>query len=69
MKLVFGGRKRRGVRPSHHGLSSGSVARKAMQALEALKVLEKGPEGKGRRISSNGQKDLDQIAALVAKSA
>lgn len=69
MKLVFGGRKRRGVRPSHHGLSSGSVARKAMQSLEALKIVEKGPEGKGRRISSTGQKDLDQIAALVAKSA
>ena len=69
MRLVFGGKKNRGVRPSHHGLSSGSVARKAMQALESLKILEKGPEGKGRRVSSTGRKDLDQIAALVAKSA
>lgn len=68
MKLVFGGRKRRGSRPAKHGLSSGSIARKAMQALEALSVVEKASSGKGRRISSNGRKDLDQIASLVAKS-
>lgn len=66
---AFGGRKNRGTLPSHRSCSSGSIARKALQALESLNLVEKGADGKGRRISSQGRKDLDQIAALVAKSA
>lgn len=40
-----GGRLRRGTAPSHHGKSSGSVCRKAIQALEKVKIIEKDPNG------------------------
>ncbi len=68
LKVKYGGRKNRGTRPSHHADASGSVIRKALQALEKLKLVEKTPEG-GRRISRDGQRDLDHVAALCAKSA
>ena len=68
MKMIYGGRKNRGTRPSHHADASGSVARKVMQALEKLKLVEKTAEG-GRRMSREGQRDLDHVAALCAKSA
>lgn len=45
LKRLHGGRKNRGTRPSHHATSSGSVARKILQALEKIKVLEKDGEG------------------------
>lgn len=35
-----------------------------MQALEKIGVLEKDPRG-GRRISQDGQRDLDRIASAV----
>ncbi|KAJ1954142.1 Protein component of the small (40S) ribosomal subunit [Dispira parvispora] len=60
----YGGQKRRGQRPNHYCVSSGSVSRKALQALEKIGVLEKDPKG-GRRISSQGQRDLDRISAQV----
>ena len=68
MQVIYGGRKNRGTRPSHFALASGSVCRKVLQALEKLKLVEKTAEG-GRRISREGQRDLDHVAALVAKSA
>lgn len=68
LKCMYGGRKNRGTRPSHHADASGSVSRKVVQALEKLKLVEKTTEG-GRRISREGQRDLDHVAALCAKSA
>ncbi|TPX51463.1 hypothetical protein SeLEV6574_g00270 [Synchytrium endobioticum] len=62
------GSKNRGSRPHFSQKSSGSVARKVLQALEKIKVLEKNPSGHGRRITSEGQKDLDLIAAQIAKT-
>lgn len=44
--------------------SSGSIARKALQALEALKLVEKVPDG-GRILTVQGRRDLDRIAAQV----
>lgn len=44
--------------------SSGSIARKALQALEALKLVEKVPDG-GRILTTQGRRDLDRIAAQV----
>ncbi|KAF4520069.1 hypothetical protein B566_EDAN007926 [Ephemera danica] len=61
---IFGGRQRRGVRPSHFCRSSGSVARKALQSLEQLKLAEKTNDG-GRRLTIQGRRDLDRIAAQV----
>jgi small subunit ribosomal protein S19e len=65
---LHGGRNRRGNRPSHHGDASCSVQRKICQSLEKIGVLEQGPNG-GRRISQDGQRDLDRIATAVVEAA
>ena len=61
-KNVYGGKLRRGVQPNGYALASGSIIRKALQTLEALKWVEKHPENKGRILSRQGRKDLDRIA-------
>lgn len=61
---IFGCRKRNGTMPSHYCRSAGGVARKALQSLEALKLIEKSPDG-GRRITHQGRRDLDRIAAQI----
>lgn len=45
--------------------SSGSIARKSLQALEALKLVEKVADGGGRVLTVQGRRDLDRIAAQV----
>jgi ribosomal protein S19E (S16A) len=44
-------RKNNGCSPSHWSAGSGSIARKALQALEKLKLVEKDSNG-GRRLTS-----------------
>ncbi|KAL1918374.1 40S ribosomal protein eS19 [Calcarisporiella thermophila] len=68
LKRLHGGRKRRGTRPSHHAESSGSVARKVLQSLEKVGVLEKDSNG-GRKITQDGQRDLDRIASSLINKA
>ena len=58
------GAKRNGTRPSHFCLGSASVARKALQSLEAMKLVQKDSNG-GRSITPQGQKDMDHIAGQV----
>lgn len=65
---LHGGRNRRGNRPSHHADSSASVQRKICQSLEKIGVLEKSENG-GRKISQDGQRDLDRIATAVVEAA
>ncbi|NXG93597.1 RS19 protein, partial [Stercorarius parasiticus] len=62
MATVYGGRQRRGVRPSHFSRGSGSVARRVLQALEGLKMVEKDQDG---QLTPQGQRDLDRIAGQV----
>jgi len=62
LNKLYGGAINRGGRPAKHADASGSVNRKVLQALEKIGVLEHSPKG-GRRISDNGQRDLDRIAA------
>ncbi|KAI0247122.1 ribosomal protein S19e [Lactifluus subvellereus] len=64
---LHGGRNRRGNRPSHHGDASSAVQRRICQSLEKIGVLEQGPNG-GRRISQDGQRDLDRIATAVVEA-
>lgn len=63
------GRKRNGVRRSHFCRSSGSVARKTLQALENLKLIEKVPDNGGRRLTAQGRRDVDRIAAQLKVAA
>lgn len=48
---MYGGKIRRGVQPNHWVLGAGGVIRKSLQTLEALKWVEKNPNGKGRVLS------------------
>ncbi|XP_055695740.1 40S ribosomal protein S19a [Lutzomyia longipalpis] len=61
---IFGGRKRNGVHPSHYCRAADGVARKALQSLEAMQLIEKHPDG-GRKLTSKGQRDLDHIANKI----
>ncbi|KAK9768595.1 Protein component of the small (40S) ribosomal subunit [Basidiobolus ranarum] len=66
LKRLHGGSKNRGSRPSHHADGSGSVARKVLQSLEKINIIEKSDNG-GRKLTQDGQRDLDRISAQVAK--
>merc|ERR1719482_997888 len=69
IRKIYGIRSNNGSSPSHWARGNGGVARKALQALEGLKLAEKDPNG-GRRLTSQGRRDLDRIAAqLKAKKA
>lgn len=61
---IYGGRRRNGVHPSHYCQAATGIARKALQSLEAIGLIEKLPEG-GRKLTSAGQRDLDRIANQV----
>ncbi|XP_041510208.1 40S ribosomal protein S19-like isoform X1 [Microtus oregoni] len=65
MTKIYGGRQRNGVRPSHFSRGSKSVARCVLQTLEGLKMVEKDQDG-GRKLTPQGQRDLDRIAGQVA---
>jgi small subunit ribosomal protein S19e len=64
VNVVVTGRQRNGVCPSHFCRGAGGVARKALQSLEQLKLIEKTGDG-GRRLTVQGRRDLDRIAAQV----
>ena len=48
---IYGGRQNNGTCPSHFCAGSSSVARKALQALEHLKIVEKDANGYGSVIA------------------
>ncbi|KAF6168964.1 hypothetical protein GIB67_038461 [Kingdonia uniflora] len=53
-----------GSHPPHFCKSSGSVARHILQQLAAMNIFEIDPKG-WRRITSTGQRDLDQVAGRI----
>ncbi|MCD7458232.1 40S ribosomal protein S19 [Datura stramonium] len=66
-RRIYGGNQRNGSRPRHFCKSSGSVARHILQQLQTMKRHHGAltPRGTGRRITSNGQRDLDQVAGRI----
>ncbi len=71
LRIHYGGKKNRGVRPNRHRRAGGSTIRKAFQALEKaglMEKVEKGPK-KGRRLTAKGRKLLDSSAKEVKKGA
>merc|ERR1711939_443134 len=64
---LHGGSVNRGQRPSHHADGSRSVERKVLQALEKIGVLEHDTARGGRRITIDGQRDLDRIASAIVE--
>ncbi|EGF76489.1 hypothetical protein BATDEDRAFT_36254 [Batrachochytrium dendrobatidis JAM81] len=67
LRKNYGGTKNRGSKPHHGGIGSGSIARAIFHSLEKIKVLQLHPNG-GRKISVDGQKDLDRIAQQIVES-
>ncbi|KAJ9683750.1 hypothetical protein PVL29_019358 [Vitis rotundifolia] len=63
-RRIYGGAKRNGSRPPHFCESSGAIARHILQELQKMKILDIDPKG-GRRITSSGQRDLDQVARRI----
>ena len=66
-KRIFGGRMHRGTCPERFATGSGSIARHILKELETLKIIEKVPNSKGRRITPQGQRDLDSIAGQIGQ--
>ncbi|XP_010259352.1 PREDICTED: 40S ribosomal protein S19-3 [Nelumbo nucifera] len=63
-RKIYGGSKRNGSRPPHFCKSSGSIARHVLQQLQKMNIVDIDPKG-GRRITSSGQRDLDQVAGRI----
>merc|ERR1712180_23386 len=63
---IYGARKRNGSAPSHFMRSSQSVSRRVLQSLEEMSLVEKDSNG-GRKLTSQGRRDMDRIAAQIAK--
>eukprot|EP00344_Euplotes_crassus_P005072 CAMPEP_0197000044 /NCGR_PEP_ID=MMETSP1380-20130617/5093_1 /TAXON_ID=5936 /ORGANISM="Euplotes crassus, Strain CT5" /LENGTH=145 /DNA_ID=CAMNT_0042417195 /DNA_START=15 /DNA_END=452 /DNA_ORIENTATION=- len=62
---VYGGSKRNGHRHPRACRGSASVARAALRSLERIGVLEKDKKNGGRKITQEGQRDLDRIATQM----
>lgn len=69
LRIHYGGRKNRGVKPSKHTKAGGAIIRKAFQILEKAGLIEKVEKGlkKGRKLSPAGRKFLDNAAKQVNK--
>merc|ERR1712002_811111 len=63
---IYGARKRNGTAPSHFMRASQSVSRRVLQALEEMALVEKDSNG-GRKLTSQGRRDMDRIAAQINK--
>ncbi|MFH4981378.1 hypothetical protein AB6A40_008087 [Gnathostoma spinigerum] len=67
-RTVNGGNKRRGIAPNHLAKASGSIIRKALETLEAIKWVEKHPDGAGRILTKQGRKNLDRISSQLRQN-
>ncbi|KAL2499884.1 40S ribosomal protein S19-3 [Abeliophyllum distichum] len=63
-RRIYGGSKRNGSRPPHFCKSSGSVARHVLQQLQTMNIIDMDTRG-GRKITSSGRRDLDQVAGRI----
>merc|ERR1711881_818321 len=66
MSVIYGSTVNRGVRPCHTRHGNAHIARCAMQELEKMKLVEKAE--KGRKLTKDGQRDMDRVAAQLAKA-
>lgn len=65
LRSYYGGRRQKGCKPAHFRKASGNIVRKILQQLEKAGFVEKA--GKGRKITSKGQKFLDRVAYEASK--
>ena len=64
LRKAYGGRKNRGHKPEHKYKASGNIIRKSLQQLEAAGLV-KTEKGKGRVITSKGQKLLSSVSKEI----
>mmetsp|Transcript_28756 Transcript_28756/g.92398 ORF Transcript_28756/g.92398 Transcript_28756/m.92398 type:complete len:162 (-) Transcript_28756:19-504(-) len=67
-RKVYGGQQRRGTQTKHFCKSSGKVARYVLQQLEEMGLVEQDENG-GRKITKEGQRELDTVAVQAAEAA
>jgi small subunit ribosomal protein S19e len=66
LRSYYGGKKRRGVRPSKFRKAGGKIIRVCLQDLEKLGFVKQ-TELKGRQITPKGQAHLDKMATQLFK--
>ena len=66
LRLMYGGRKNRGVRPEHFYPGGGAIIRKILQQLEEAGLAQKTP--RGRMLTPRGRSLLDKLAYEIKRS-
>ena len=63
LRVKYGGRKNRGMKPEHHFPGSGSIIRKILQQLEAAKLIKQVEKDKrkGKVLTDKGKEILNKI--------
>merc|ERR1712066_187957 len=64
-RKIYGGQLRRGTRKNVFAKGSGKIARYILQQLEEMGLVEQDDNG-GRRITKEGQRELDTVAVQAA---
>jgi|YelNatPaOPRAMG01_1025707.scaffolds.fasta_scaffold08662_4 small subunit ribosomal protein S19e len=67
LRVHYGKRKKRGVKPEKHRKAGGKIIRKALQELEKLGYIQKSKTKAGRELTPKGRKLLDKIAFEIYK--
>lgn len=64
LRVKYGNKKNRGVRPGKFRKAGGKIIRSILQQLEAAKLIEKAQKGvhKGRIVTPQGRSFLDNLA-------
>jgi len=65
LRIVYGGRYRRGAVREHFSEAAGKIIRHILQALAQLDIVAVQEDKKGRYITKSGQHELDTVAAQV----
>merc|ERR1712151_999037 len=67
-RKVYGGQERRGTMTNVFCKSSGKIARYVLQQLEEMSLVESDENG-GRKITNEGQRELDTVAVQAVGAA
>ncbi|MEM3362392.1 MAG: 30S ribosomal protein S19e [Candidatus Anstonellaceae archaeon] len=67
LRVHYGGRKKRGVKPEKHAKAGGKIIRVAIQTLEKAGYLQKTKSGIGRELTPKGRSLLDNTAYEIYK--
>jgi len=66
LRTAFGGKRRRGHKPSHHAKAGGKIIRTILQQLEKADYIKKVDKPKkGRIVTPKGQRLLDKTAREI----